>query len=140
MYFQDIEEYERRNPTSPKIDPEIQTAFRALQQQSRNVWFLNSCTPRANSQTANSQTANSQTANSQNSTPNDSATQDTATQDSATQDSATQDSANKKLPARNTQAFGNDSNDKQTEELIEALRSFIDAYLASLTPYAGFKN
>ena len=130
MYFKDIEEYERRNPTSPKIDPEIQTAFRALQQQSRNVWFLNSCTPRANSQTANSQTANSQ-----NSTPNDSATQDTATQDSATQDSA-----NKKLPARNTQAFGNDSNDKQTEELIEALRSFIDAYLASSTPYAGFKN
>lgn len=130
VFFQDIEEYERRNPTSPKINPEIQIAFRALQQQSRNVWFLNSCTPQSNSPQSNSQTANSQ-----NSTPKDSATQDTATQDSATQDSA-----NRELPARNTQPFGNDSNDEQTGELIEALRSFIDAYLASSTPYAGFKN
>ena len=122
MYFKDIEAYERLNPTSPKIDPEIQEAFRALQQQSQSIWFSNSCTPPLGSQKAGSQKAGSQ-------------------------EGAPQEITTREITAQNTPPFGKHSNlehageqtDEQTAELIEAIRSFVDAYLAN-TPYVGFKN
>jgi len=122
MYFKDIETCELLNPNSPKIDPEIQAAFRALQQQSRSVWSTNACTPTTEPQEA----------------PPREITAGELTQRATT--------------AKNHRPFGNQSHvehtgertdahaAEQTGELIEALRDFIDAYLASSNPYAGSKN
>jgi hypothetical protein len=122
MYFKDIETCELLNPNSPKIDPEIQAAFRALQQQSQNVWSTNPCTPA------------------------------TGAQETTPQEITAGELTTRATTSKNHRPFGNQSHvehtgertdahaAEQTGELIEALRDFIDAYLASSNPYAGSKN